>query len=485
MLEELKREANYTRTENGALTYASTRSDCLDLFATAGAIRSADAGEIEGRFLKAYAEDPDLAMKFLFFARDVRGGLGERRVFRVILSWLAVNEPQSAAKNVAHIAEFGRYDDLLCLLDTPCESIALEHIARQFHEDLVDLEAGKSVSLLAKWLPSVNASSAVTVRQSKRIARALRLTEAQYRKALAALRKRIQIIENHLRERDYTFDYEKQPSKALFKYRKAFTRNDAARYQAFLDRAAAGEAVLKTGSLAPYDIIRPFFERQVSGQELRAIDATWNAQEDFTGGENALVVIDGSGSMYGGTEPLPAAVALSLGIYFAERSTGHFSNHFITFSRRPQLVEIKGKNILEKVRYCHNYNEVADTNLQAVFDLILNAAVKNRLPQSELPARLYIISDMEFNACVVDGDVTNFVYAKRRFAEHGYALPEVVFWNVASRNRQQPVTRNEQGVVLVSGCTPRIFSLLSSQALDPYAMMLEILGAERYAKIVA
>ena len=486
MLEELKREANYTRTENGALTCASTLSDCLDLFATAGAIRGADAGEIEGRFLKAYAEDPDLAMKILFFARDIRGGLGERRVFRVILNWLAVNEPQSAVKNIAHIAEFGRYDDLLCLLGTPCERVALEHIERQFRQDLADLEAGKPVSLLAKWLPSVNASSADTVRQAKRVARALHLTDAQYRKALAALRKRIQIIENNLRERDYTFDYEKQPSKALFKYRKAFTRNDAERYQAFLDRAAAGEAVLKTGSLAPYDIIQPFFNRTtISGDEVRAVDATWNAQEDFTGGENALVVIDGSGSMYGGAEPLPAAVALSLGIYFAERNTGHFRNHFITFSRRPQLVEIKGKNILEKVRYCHEFNEVADTNLKAVFDLILNAAVKNRLPQSELPARLYIISDMEFNACVENGDVTNFEYAKRRFAEHGYALPEVVFWNVASRNRQQPVARNEQGVVLVSGCTPRIFSLLSSRALDPYAMMMEILGAERYAKIVA
>lgn len=348
-----------------------------------------------------------------------------------------------------------------------------------------DITICKTLGLERLVQPSVNASSAVTVRQAKRAARALGLTDAQYRKALTALRKRIQIIENHLRERDYTFDYEKQPSKALFKYRKAFARNDAARYQAFLDRAASGEAVLKTGSLAPYDIIRPFFDRQVSEQELRAIDTTWNAQEDFAGGENALVVIDGSGSMYGGAEPLPAAVALSLGVYFAERNTGHFRNHFITFSRRPQLVEIKGKNILEKVRYCHNYNEVADTNLQAVFDLILNTAVKNGLPQSELPAKLYIISDMEFNACVVDGDTTNFAYAKRRFAERGYVLPEVVFWNVASRNKQQPVTKNEQGVVLVSGCTPRIFSLLSSQALDPYAMMMEILGTERYAAIVA
>lgn len=140
---------------------------------------------------------------------------------------------------------------------------------------------------------------------------------------------------------------------------------------------------------------------------------------------------------------------------------------------------------VKKVRYCHKYNEAADTNLQAVFDLILNAAVKNDLPQSELPAKLYIISDMEFNVCVENGDVTNFAYAKRRFTEHGYILPEVVFWNAASRNCQQPVAKNEQGAVLVSGCTPRIFSMLSSQTLAPYAMMMEILSAERYAEIVA
>ena len=197
------------------------------------------------------------------------------------------------------------------------------------------------------------------------------------------------------------------------------------------------------------------------------------------------MVIDGSGSMYSPLQPRPAAVALSLGIYFAERNTGAFKNHFITFSEKPQLVEIKGKDIWETVNYCHKYNEVANTNIQKVFELILRAAVKNKVPQSEMPSTLYIISDMEFDYCTKGADLTNFEYAKKIFAEAGYQLPRVVFWNVASRTKQQPVTRNEQGVALVSGCSPRIFGMLSSGNLSPMGYMLDILGTERYAKIAA
>lgn len=197
------------------------------------------------------------------------------------------------------------------------------------------------------------------------------------------------------------------------------------------------------------------------------------------------LVIDGSGSMYSRTDPMPATVALSLGIYYAERNTGAFRNHFITFSERPQLVEIKGKTILEKVRYCSQYNEVANTNIQKVFELILQTAVKNKVPQSEMPSTLYIISDMEFDYCTKGAELTNFEYAKKIFAEAGYQLPKVVFWNVQSRNQQQPVTQNEEGVALVSGCSPRIFNMLQSGNLSPLGYMLEILGTERYAKIAA
>jgi len=485
MLEHLKNEANRTYTENGAVTYATTYSDCLDLFATIGALRSSNEQEIINRFVRAFTEDPNLAMKTLFFARDVRGGLGERKVFRVCLQWLAHNAPASVKKNIPYVAEFGRWDDLLSLMGTPCEKDAMLQIKKQLNADLEAMDMGDDVSLLAKWLPSVNASNAQTVAYAKKIARFLCMTDATYRKILVKLREHIRIIENSLREKDYSFDYSKQPSKAMFKYRKAFYRNDGERYGEFLGKVSRGEAQLHTGTLTPYEIIKPFFYEHVGDQEASAIDATWNTQEDFTRDENALVVIDGSGSMYSRTDPMPATVALSLGIYYAERNTGAFHNHFITFSERPQLVEIKGETILEKVRYCHDYNEVANTNIQKVFELILRAAVNNNVPQSEMPSTLYIISDMEFDCCARGAELTNFEYAKKIFAEAGYDLPRVVFWNVQSRNKQQPVTQNEQGVALVSGCSPRIFSMLKSGILSPLGYMLDILGAERYEKIAA
>lgn len=304
---------------------------------------------------------------------------------------------------------------------------------------------------------------------------------------LSKLRAKEAILENHLRERDYTFDYQKQPSRAMFKYRQAFLRNDGDRYRSFLETVQRGEASLHTGTLYPYDVIRPcLHNRSLSKQERIALDTTWNSLPDNTQGENALVVIDGSGSMYwNGVSPCPAEVALSLGVYFAERNKGAFQNHFITFSEHPQLVEIQGRDLAEKIQFCQSYNEVANTNLEAVFDLILRTAVKNRLPQTELPDTIYIISDMEFDSCTRNAGITNFEKAQKSFQKYGYKLPRVVFWNVASRKLQQPVTRNSQGVALVSGCSPRLFEMVVSGEVSPYRYMLEILGQDRYAKITS
>ena len=244
-LKAMKKTANVTVTENGAVTPRSTGSDCLNLFATIGALRTRSSAEIENRFLRAFAEDPDVAMKILFYARDIRGGLGERAVFRTLIRWLAENEMPSLVRNLPYIAEYGRWDDILVLLDTPARSAAETVLYRQFQADMQALESGKQVSLLGKWLPSVNASNAETVRMAKQLARAFGMNEAQYRKALSALRAQILIIENNLRERDYSFDYAKQPSKAMFKYRRAFMRNDQVRYQAFMTQVKDGSAVLE------------------------------------------------------------------------------------------------------------------------------------------------------------------------------------------------------------------------------------------------
>ena len=483
MLEVLKKTANKTYTENGAVTRRTSGKDCLDLFAAIGALRRADDQNICSRFLKAYAENPDLAMKILFYARDVRGGLGERRVFRSILVWLASNEKGSVVRNLPYIAEYGRWDDVLVLLKTPCRKEALALLEEQFREDLAALEAGGDISLLGKWLPSVNASNQETVVMAKMIAKSFGLSDRDYRKALTGLRARIRIIENNLREKDYTFDYSKQPSKAMFKYRKAFLRNDGERYAAFMDRVDRGEAKLHTGTLMPYELVERAYD--CSEEERRSLDVTWRTLEDFTTDENALVAADGSGSMYWGSKPMPAAVAQSLAIYFAEHNKGKFHNHFLTFSMTPQLVEIKGKDFVEKVRYCRTFDECANTNLEAVFDLILQAAAENHVPRAEMPAKLYIISDMEFDHCVKNSSMTNFENAKASYAAAGYKLPDLVFWNVDSRHEQQPVKENDRGVALVSGNSPRIFSMVMDGELNPYDFMLSVIDTERYAPIAA
>ena len=491
MLEHLMNESNRAFTENGAVTLRTTGSDCLDLFATVGALRGADDNEIVTRFMRAFAENKDAATKLLFYARDVRGGLGERRVFRLCLRWLAHNAPDTVRKNLQYVAEYGRYDDLLSLLGTPCEAEAVQLIHTVLREDAQKCDRGETITLLAKWLPSVNASNKETVRQAKHLARALGMTDAAYRKLLVRLRAHIRILENSLRERDYTFDYEKQPSRALFKYRQAFQRNDPARYAEFLARVQRGEAKLHADNVAPYELVLPYLARYgyrflsaIPMSERASLNATWESLPDFGGTENAIAVVDTSGSMYG-NGALPAAVALSLGLYFAERNRGIFGGHFIEFSTRPRLIRIKGDTFVDRLQYVASLSVVADTNIEAVFDLVLHAAVSGHVKQSELPAKLIIISDMEFNACARNASVSNFENAKARYEAAGYRLPDVVFWNVASRNTQQPVKMNERGVALVSGCTPRLFSMVAGGTVSPYACMMEILYSERYAPILA
>ena len=491
-LEDLRKEENLTYTENGALTNRSTNSYCLDLFATIGALRNAEDSEIISRFIKAYTEDRNMAMKILFFARDIRGGLGERSVFRSIWKWLSAHESDSARKNITNVPEYGRFDDLLSLLDGPCEKDVILFIKEQLEKDLSALKTGESVSLLAKWLPSVNTSNKDTVKKAKKIAKALGFSDVEYRKVLVSLRAEIKLMENYLREKDYSFSYEKQPSKALYKYRLAFLRNDKDRYSAFLEKAEKNPSVMNTGTLTPYDVVAPIINKDkervaISKWDRRSMDVTWKALPDYTGAENTLAIVDISGSMFcdGESGYMPAAVAQSLGIYFAEHNKGCFHNHFITFSENPRLVEVKGKDIVDKLRYCMSFNEYANTDLLKVFDLILKTALKNHAKQEEIPEKLYIISDMEFDGCVENAEMSNFEYAKKEFARYGYRLPQIVFWNVNSINQQQPVTKNEQGVALVSGASPQIFSMLSEGILDPYSFMLETLSARRYERICA
>ena len=489
MLNLLKKESNITHTENGGTAYRSSESYCLDMFFKAGAMRNSSAEEIADTVIRAYTEDPDKTMKIIFFARDARGGLGERRFFRCAVSALVNTAPEAVEKNIPLFAEYGRYDDLCILIGTPLENAAVKVIKSQLEKDMAAMRENKPASLLAKWLPSVNTSSKATRNSGRRIASLLGMSERTYRKTLSALRKYTDIIENRLRERDYTFRYEIQPSCAMFKYRNAFIRNDGERYTDYLNKVHSGEAKMNADRLFPYDIVRAAMSDKISPAENLSLDAAWKSLPDLTASksENALAVIDGSGSMTfscGGIRPIDAA--LSLGIYFAEHNKGRFANHFITFSEHPRLVEINGNNIVEKVKFCRTYNEMANTNLEAVFNLILRTAVKNNVPAADMPSKLYIISDMQFDYCIIGGnDEPMFREMRKLYEKNGYKLPEIIFWNVNARCDAIPVNRSETGSALVSGYTPAVFDMVMSGDCSPEAVMDNILGSERYAAITA
>lgn len=483
---------NETTTTNGAVAFNSSLDKVLDFFALSGNMRHTKKEEIVAQFQKAYNEDKDMALKCLFYARDIRGGLGERRTFRIISKWLANNDPKNYSKLIPLIAEYGRWDDVFDLIDTKCLPSVIETCVAQL---VKDIDGKNEVSLMAKWMPSLNTSSSETRRKAKMLCSELNLSYKTYRKTLVNLRKKIKIIENNLREFDYSFEYDKQPSKAMMKYRKAFIRNDGERYQNFLSSVEKGEKKLNTSTLNPYDIVGRIIETTnfwnsrrlecgLSPEERKSLDVTWNQLENYAGCENALVVLDGSGSMYGYGKPCPAAVAQSLAVYYAERNTGAFKNHFITFSENPKLVEIKGEDIAEKVINNMRYDECANTNIAAVFDLLLKTAKRNGLTEADMPKKLYIVSDMQFDYMTDHSDLSAFEYAKKKYDEAGFELPQIVFWNVNTCNNiQVPVTKNEQGCALVSGFSSQIFSMLKDDILSPLDYMTKVLSQERYSPI--
>ncbi len=486
MLNFINNKMNNALTLNGAVTNRTSGSFCLDLFFRAGAMRSASEEDIAAAVIRAYAEDPVKTLKIVFFARDARGGLGERRFFRAAIKALAAYAPAAVERNIPLFAEYGRYDDLISLLGTQCENKAVEIIRERLNAEIKSMENSGQISLLAKWLPSVNTSSAAARANARTLAKRLGHTEKHYRQTLSKLRKYSDILENRLRERDYTFDYDKQPSCAMLKYRQAFLRNDSERYTSYLNAVNSGEAKLNAGTLFPYDIIRACLGGEISEQEKLSLDTTWRNLPAYGESGNAIAVVDGSGSMtYAPRNNVrPIDAALSLGIYFAEHNKGAFANHFITFSATPRLVDIKGADIVEKTRFCATFNEVANTNLEATFRLILSAAINNNVKQSEMLERMYIISDMEFDYCVLGGnDSTLFDTMKALYAEHGYNLPEVVFWNVNSFQENFPVKISDTGAALVSGFSPAIFDMVIGGEISPETVMNSVLESERYAAV--
>ena len=464
-LEKLKKEANKTETENNAATNKSTLNPVLDFFSQGGAMRGRmdDAATL---FAKAYNDDPLLALKSLFYIRDIREGQGERDIFRKCIQEVP---GEAIKKNIEHIPEFGRWDDLFVL--DPDLYIGL--IKKQLQEDLKALDNDESVSLLAKWMPSENASSEETKHLARRLMEKLEMSPKEYRKTLSKLRKEIGILERKMSENKWEeIDYEKVPSQALRKHTDAFRRHDEERFEEYMNDVESGDKSINTSTLYTYEVF------DTVAKDPKAANAMWNNLPDYTRGENALVVADVSGSMTG----RPMSISVSLALYFAERNEGTFNGYFMTFSEFPQLVEVQGDNLEDKLRFIEDADWDMNTDIEAAFRAILNAAIEDNSSQEEMPSTLYIISDMEFDRCAENGDMTNFENAKQMYKEAGYELPHVVFWQVDSRHNQTPAIEGDDNVTLISGASQTAFKL-AVEGKTPEESMKEVLNSERYQVI--
>lgn len=473
---------NETLTENGDKAYNSTLSPCLDYFALVGGKREY-VTECAPLFARAFFEDKNTALKLLFYTRDIKKGLGERRIFRFLINGLALSYPEVVNKLVPYIAEYGRYDDLLALLYTPSEDAVIDLIQGQLDQDLENKKAGKSISLLAKWLPSINTSNDDARAMAKHIATRLNMSNADYRKTLSYLRKGM-IIENNLREKSYDFDYAKVPSVAMNKYRQAFSTNDADRYFEYLKDVADGKKDMKVDVLDVVTFIRQIKRIYETPDNVEYYEITW----DKIVGESkinkrTLVVRDGSGSM---TLNDALSIADAMCLLTAQRLEGEFHDKFITFSSKPELVNLsKSTSIIDRVHYLESFDDCSNTDIQKVYDLILNVYKSPKFKKEDAIEQLLIISDMQFDYCRVEKDnqklMSTFEYFDSEFKKLGYQRPEIVYWNVEARRNNVPVTQNELGVKLVSGSSKNIIDMVTNNdSIDPLDFMNKVLVTYKF-----
>ena len=498
----LQNNTNFKYTEKGDVTHKTSKSDVLDMFALGGSYRNREDNDVILLFKNAYEENPELALKCLFYLRDIRGGQGERRFFRVAFKWLCEKHTESAKKNLINVSEYGRWDDLIYVaVNTPLQNEAFAIIK---HQLALDVNC-KTPSLLAKWLPSQNASNDETKKLGHIMAKYLGISNKQYRKTLSTLRERIKVLEKLMSANRWNeIEFDKIPSKAGLIYKNAFARRDilAKKYEAF-----AKDATTKVNAeaLYPQEIAERIFNScgyggwskraNLSETDRLMLQKYWDNLKDFYNGreENGIAIVDVSGSMTG----TPMNAAVSLGAYIAEKAHGPFANHFITFSNRPQLVRFKGVDIVDKFIRCSNADWGGTTNLKAVFDLLLKTAKNQNTRVEDMPTRLYIFSDMEFDSCVSFGNYDSWGYyrmasessiktglesIKEEWAREGYKLPQVIFWNLNARNNNIPAIG--EGFSYVSGFSPSMIDCILT-GKDGYDLMLEKLMSKRYEAVTA
>ena len=493
---------NYTYTENGAVTHKTTKSDPLDMFAMGAAMRTRSDEDVILMFRKAFKENPVYALKCLFYIRDVRGGQGERRFFRVVMKDLAKFDTAAARRNLKFVPEFGRWDDLYVFVGTPLETDALQIMKDQL---ALDVEC-KTPSLLAKWLKSENTSSVESRRLGNITREFFGMSHKQYRKTLSILRERINVLERLMSEGRWDeIEFDKIPSKAGMKYKNAFARHDLERaknenVQTYADFAKDSTKKVNAKALYPYECVHEALNIMGNQQGWSsrgrhvALDDTqrlmtnkyWDNLADYFNGAtfNGIALVDTSGSMSG----TPIEVAISLGLYCAEKNQGAFANHFISFESNPHWIETAGVDFCDKVYRITGAEWGGSTNVEAAMDLILNVAKQNGCSQDEIPQNLVIISDMEFNYCVTSnnygrGNVNDTLFEKiaAKYRANGYEMPHVIFWNVNARQANIPMLGNGN-VSFVSGFSPSIFETIMSGKTG-YDLMMEKLDSERYAQI--
>lgn len=484
-IDNLKDELNVSVTENGALGYATTGKELVDFNFKVSSMRDWPEEKIRREFKKVWYENKELALKYLFYARDIREGLGERRLFREIFKEI-VDEP-GVKNNISLlklIPEFGRWDDLVSLLwiNTDLTRDIVNIIRDQMVSDIDGCLNERPISLMAKWLPSINTSSEKTKENAKKLIKELGVSTATYRKTLSRLRKYLNVLERKLCANEWNeVNYETVPSNANLKYKDAFLKHDENRRKEYLESLEKGEVKINGSVLFPHDIVHKY---DLSHKD-QALEALWKDLPNYVDGEsNILVVRDGSGSMAWsplGRDILPLDVATSLAIYFSERCEGQFKDNFITFSSTPQLVSLANyEKLRDKLIECNEYDDCSNTDLKATFDLVLKVAIKNNLKQEEIP-NLLIISDMEFDGIHLEDKL--FESIRKKFNKAGYQLPKLIFWNVASRTNTIPLTQNKNGVVLVSGFSPSVVKMVLSKELDPYKAIVKEITKDRYKDI--
>lgn len=475
----MKQEANFTTTENGAVALKSTNDACLDLFATIGSLRTDYEGHrTETLFAEAYKEDPLMATKIVFYGRDIREGLGERETFRKLIRYMAKYHPEAIKPNLDLIGVYGRYDDMYSLIDTEVEDDMWAAMKKQFEEDKENLEKGNAISLLAKWIKTADASSDKTRKYGILTAQKLGYSVYEFKRLVRAMRKQIGVVESLMSAGKWDeIKYSEVPSRAMMIYRKAFMKHDTDRFSEFTNKAFNGEEKINSSALYPYDIVEKILYNL---EDSKLLEAQWKQLPNYVEeGTNAIVMADVSGSMYG----RPMATSIGLAIYFAERNKGEYHNMFMTFSINPEIVYLKGETLYKKVFNCKKAIWGMNTNLKAAFEKVLDIALEGNVPKTEMPKSIIVISDMEIDNCG-NKDWTFYDQMKALYEKHGYEIPNIVFWNVYSRNDVFHADKTRKGVQLCSGQSVTVFKqLLSSIGMTPIEMMEKVINSERYEAI--